>query len=138
MSRRSMSFHETGKAAETPQAELFHDTVLDACGSVVNSIGGVKRAACLLWPNDPMVRAEQRLRECLNGDRPQRFSPDELMRLMRLGREAGDHSIMNYLAAELGYNHPTPIDPDDQRAERERQFLAGLQRLEQLAKRLQR
>lgn len=123
--------------ARTPaQAVLFHECFEDAVGTAVQAAGGVKRVAYALWPNAPLGHAERKMRDSLNVDRPEKFSPDELVRIIKLAREANDHSILKYLCAECGYQAPVPVSPEQERAQLEREFNAGVMRLEALAKRL--
>lgn len=134
---RSTGFHESGKGVEGAQQALFHDTVADALGSAVLAIGGMKKAASMLWPADPISRSETRLRACLNAERAEKLSPDELIRLAKLAREAGDHSVMNYLAAELGYAIK-PTTPEDELAALHRQYIEAAQTIARLAGRIER
>ena len=120
--------HETWNAVEGRQAVMFHDTILDAIGTAVAAVGGIDKAAGILWPSKPVSTASARLRECLNANREQKLSPEEVLHLAKSAREQGDHSIMNYMAAELGYEIK-PISPRDQAAEMEQQISAGMKAL---------
>jgi hypothetical protein len=95
------------------QPALFHDSILDALGSAVIASGGAKKVAALMWPALPPEIATARLRNGLNPEHAQKLCPLEVVRLGRLAKDAGDHSLMNYLAAEWGYS-ATPVDPEDQ------------------------
>ena len=120
------------------QQVLWHDTILDALGSAVQAAGGVKRVAAALWPAADTDTASARLRSGLNPEHAQKICPHELVALVRLAKEQGDHSIMNFLAAELGYAPPVPIEPEDQRAALQREVCEVAKRLEKLLKDLER
>ena len=134
---RSTGFHDLGRGVESGQQALFHDTVADALGSAVVAIGGMKKAASLLWPADPMSRSEARLRACLNAERAEKLSPDEVIRLTKLARDAGDHSVMTYLAAELGYEIK-PTTPEDELAALQRRYIEAAESIARISAQIQR
>lgn len=119
------------------QSALFHDCIEDALGAAIQAIGGPKKASGLLWPNDPQSRTEARIRACLNTERAERFTPGEVLRLIKLAREVGDHSILNYISTECGYQPPVSISPEDQREQLQRDLIACLAEFKQIAKRLE-
>jgi hypothetical protein len=118
------------------QVPLWHDSIEDAIGTAVQSLGGAKKVAELLWPvlarNKPQT-AYTRLRHCLNPDKAEKLDPDELLDIARAAALIGEHSIMKYLARELGYSL-TPLKPNEieKRARRERvsALLEELKRLQ--------
>jgi hypothetical protein len=115
------------------QQVLWHDTIFDALGAAVQAAGGTKRVAGKLWPTLDSTSATARLRGCLNPDHAQKLCPEELLAVMRLGKEAGDNSAMEFLARELGYELK-PLSPGEakKRAKRVRRLalLEELKRLE--------
>ncbi len=119
------------------QLNLVHEDLTDLLRSVVNSLGGPKEVGRRLYPQKGEDAARRYLLDCLNPDRDHDIGTEGFLTLLRWAREKGAHFAVNWLCDELGYTRPTPIEPEDQRAEAQRQFLAGLERLEQLAKRLQ-
>lgn len=118
------------------QVPLWHDSIEDAIGTAVQTLGGAKRVAEMLWPvlarSKPQT-AYTRLRHCLNADKAEKLEPDELLTIARNAAAIGEHSIMQYMARELGYEI-TPLAPTDaeKRAKRARRLalLAELHRLE--------
>lgn len=96
------------------QTTLWHDTFLDAIGSAVQAAGGIKRVATKLWPTLDASSATARLRGCLNPDHQQKLDPDELVAIARLAKEAGDSSVMEFLARTLGYEIK-PLAPAEAR-----------------------
>lgn len=85
------------------QAALWHDSILDAVGAAVQAAGGHKSVAAKLWPATDLTSAAARLRASLNPDHAQKLCPEELLLVARLAKDAGDNSIMNFMARELGY-----------------------------------
>lgn len=120
------------------QLELIHESIDDALGFLVQALGGAKKVGALLKPELPVDQSAQWVRDCLNTTRRERFSPSHVIWLLRAGRNAGVHSAMSFIAAECGYTDPAPLDPDDERAELQREFIAAEQRMSKLVARLER
>lgn len=97
------------------------DTINEALISCVKACGGSKQVGLKLWPEKTMEAAQRHLLACLNEDKPERLSPEQLVLLMRMGRERGCHDVMKHVAETLGYAEPVPIDPRDELAELLRQ-----------------
>ena len=106
---------------------------------LVRVIGGSKRIGVALWPALGVEAAQRRLLASLNDERPEKLGPEEVLHLLRLGREAGCHVGMAYIAHHLGYAEPVPVVPADEAQALRRQVLdmgaalqATLTRLERL------
>ena len=114
------------------QQALWHETIFDSLGSAVQAAGGPKRVAARLWPTLDSTSATARLRSSLNPEHAQKLGPEETSMIIRLAREAGDNSIMEFLAREHGYELK-PLAPAEakKRAKRVRR-LALLEELKQL------
>ena len=98
------------------QDSLFHERIEDAIAAVADRLGR-KRLAQELWADKSPRDSHNLFDACLNPERKERFSPSQLMFIARKGREAGYHSIVTFIARELGYADPTPIEPRDELAE---------------------
>lgn len=107
------------------QTSLFLDSFYDAIGCAVQAIGGAKKAAALLWPAMKPESGYARLRHCLSDEFPEKLSPDEVLLIARHARAIGDHSVMQYLAADLGYEL-RPLNPDEAKARAKRARKAAL------------
>lgn len=119
------------------QLELVQETLTEVERSLVAALGGAKEVGPQLYPQKAPGTAQTRVLDCLNPDRDRhQFSDEELFTLLKWAREKGYHAAFYWICDELGYSHPSPIEPDDQRAELQRQFLGGVERLEQLARKL--
>lgn len=84
------------------QQDLWHDTIFDALGAAVQAAGGAKKVASKLWPALDSTSANARLRAGLNPEHAQKLCLLEVLMILRLAMEAGDASVMQYLARELG------------------------------------
>lgn len=116
------------------QAALFHDSIYDALSADVAAIGGIKKTAALLWPNNS--DAAGRLRACLSLEHAQKLDIEEILAIKRLARDVGSFATVTYEAQELAYKVEW-IKPEDEKAELQRQVIDMGKRLEQIARRLQ-
>lgn len=120
------------------QIPLICDTLNTAIGAVVVALGGNKRAGSMLWPTLPADEAGRRLAQCINADRREKLSPDELFMLMKEARKAGCHTLAAYLMQQCGYADPQPIEPEDERAALQRQFVQATEDMKRLFARMER
>lgn len=120
------------------QTELFHESIYDAIGSAIQTLGGAKKAAGILWPALKSETGYTRLKHCLSDDFPEKLSPSEIVLLAARAKEKGDHSIIRFLAAELGYEAPRALSQTDQAAELQRKFVEAVQESARIAERLTR
>lgn len=114
--------------------ESINEALIDA----VKSLGGSKQVGPVLWPEKAPDAAQRLLLACLNEDRPERLSPDHLMLILRKARAKGCHSAFEFMAAELGYTRPSPVEPMDELAELQRQFINATEIQAKLVARMER
>lgn len=86
------------------QPELFHERFEDALAETIAACGGRKAIAGGLWPDKPQRDAHNLIDACLNPERREKFSPSQLIYILKKGREAGSHAAAMYLARECGYD----------------------------------
>jgi hypothetical protein len=98
------------------QKRLFFEDIWDAQKYLVGLLGGAKVIGPKLWPQKSAEAAANALRDALNPNRAEKLDMEQFMLLLRFGREAGHHDLMEYMAADLSYTQPVPIDPEDQAA----------------------
>lgn len=97
-------------------------TLNDALVQCVKAAGGSKVVGAKLWPEMALEQAQRALLDCLNDERPRRLSPDQVLLVAQLARDAGCHAYMQHCAQRLGYQTPVPHEPQQQLAELQRQF----------------
>lgn len=120
------------------QDALFYKSLADALRAVVQALGGTKAAGCRLWPEKTPESAHRTLLDCLNESRSEKLSPEQVLWLLAEGRRIGCHAAMNYLAREAGYSDPLPIEPDDERARLQREYIEATKTLQSIASRIER
>lgn len=113
------------------------DTPNKALERVVVALGGSKRVAPLIWPEKGLTEAQRLLCDCLNDERPAKLDFAQVLFILRLARQKGIHQGMEFVADQVGYSHPTPVDPVDEAAELQRQFIEATAHLSEMAQKIQ-
>ena len=119
------------------QQELFHETVQDALRELIRATGGTKIVGAKLWPSLPVDQSASKVSDCLNPDRRQHFNENELLHLLRIGRDIGCHAAMNHIATTSGYAEPNPVTPADEVQALQEQFIQAAKELQQMSRRLE-
>jgi hypothetical protein len=118
-------------------AALFHDSLADALRECVAACGGNKVVGAKLWPEMDPVAAGRHLADCLNEAKREKLSPEQVLLVLRLARDRGCHAGLVYIARELGYSDPLPIEPEDERAKLQREFIESTRHLARMAQRIE-
>lgn len=114
------------------------ETLNDALIACITAAGGSKQVGPLLWPEKAPDSAQRMLLDCMNEDRPAKLSPEQVLLVLRLARAKGFHDGMNFIAADLGYGTPVPIEPRDEAAELMRQYIEAAAEMKRTAERMER
>lgn len=113
-----------------------HESMDEALAEVVRQLGGAKRVGAVLWPEKDPGDAGRQLRHCIDPERPEKLSVEQLLLLLRMGREARCHAAAVYLLRASGYQDPVPVSPEDERAALQREFVAAVSAMQALVKRM--
>jgi hypothetical protein len=119
------------------QDSLFHERVEDAAAAVIDRCGGRKKFAAEMWPDRSVGDAHNLLNACLNPEKRERFSPDQLLYILRKGRAVGCHTLITFMAREAGYTDPQPIEPEDERAKLQREYVEAAKAMGRMAERIE-
>jgi hypothetical protein len=103
----------------------------------VKAAGGSAVVGAKIFPEKAPLGAQRTLLDCLSEDRPAKLSPEQVLLVLRLAREKGYHEGMNFIAADLGYGTPVPIEPRDEVADLMREFNASVEKQAALADKIQ-
>lgn len=122
---------------DTYTEPLFFEDIEDALRHVVQSIGGPKVVGAKIRPEMEPEKAGRWLADCLNDARREHLTPQQSMLILRMGREAGMHAAMTYMSRQCGYSDPQPVEPDDEVARMQREFVEATKALGALAARIE-
>lgn len=120
------------------QQQLFHDDVWEAVRAVVAALGGAKAVGSRMRPELPADDAGRWLSKCLDRDRAEKLDLDQLLLILKWGREADCHVAMHFIAEAAGYDEPKPANPEDEKARLQREFIAAQRQFQELAARMER
>lgn len=116
---------------------MTNDSITESLIDCVKAAGGSKVVGHRLWPEVAADAAQRKLLDCLNGERPAHLTPDQMLLVLRLARERGCHAGMAFIAASLGYAEPVPIEPKDEAAELQRQYIEAARAMAKIAERIE-
>lgn len=112
--------------------ESLNDALIEA----VKAAGGSANVGAKMFPEKTPQYAQRALLDCLNEDRAAKLSPEQMLLILRIARAKGHHGAIGYILADLGYAPPTPIEPKDEVAELQRQFIAATEQATQNTERM--
>jgi hypothetical protein len=113
------------------------ESVNDALTSAVSMLGGYKKVGPALRPELPVEQASNWLRDCLNTSKREKLSLEQFLMVLRMAREAGYHSAMDFVAFDTGYK-AVPVSRDTQEAELQSRFIDAVEGLTAIQAQLQR
>lgn len=108
------------------QTALFYDDIYDALRDVVTALGGPKAVGVRLWPDKGVTMAHTALLNCLDRNRPEKMSTTQFVMLLKLAREANCHVAMQYICQECGYSAPEPVEPENELARLQREYIEAV------------
>lgn len=116
---------------------LFHESLADALRECIAVCGGLKTVGKTLWPEKDADIAGRLLADCLNEAKREKLSPEQMLLVLRMARERGCHAGMTFISRELGYADPQPIEPEDEKAKLQREFIESTKALAKMAQRIE-
>jgi hypothetical protein len=119
----------------TPQ-QLWHEDILDAIKADVVALGGPKSVGLALWPEKSAEAAARHLLDCINRDRNQRLTPEQLTLLIREARGVNSFCTIAYICSDANLSMPVPVEPEDERARLQREFIDAVGRLDKIKSQL--
>lgn len=119
------------------QQPLWIDDMRGAIQALVDVVGP-KAIGAALWPKVDPADAARQVQHCLNPNRRERFSDEDLLVMLKVGRKHNCHVLAAHLMREAGYEEPRPLDLQAE-AERVSQDVEALherarKRMEQFAR----
>jgi hypothetical protein len=115
---------------------MQNESINDALIECVKAAGGSKVVASILWPEKPLNDAQRLLLACLNTERSEKLCPNQTLLILKLAKDAGSHVGINFICNSLNYTVPSPIEPEDEKAQLMREFIQAQKAMSQLAEKL--
>ncbi|HEY4698698.1 MAG TPA: hypothetical protein VIH29_11945 [Gallionella sp.] len=115
---------------------MLATTINEALREVVQALGGARKVGVMMRPEKSAKDAARWISDCLNVERREKFDPEQVMWLLREGRNIGCHSAMYFVGREAGYAVEA-IEPLDEMAELQRQFIDASKGLSKMAERIE-
>lgn len=128
---------ERGRKGLEVTGALFHESLADALRECIAACGGLKAVGVKLWPEKDADHAGRTLADCLNDGKRDKLSPEQVLLILRMARAHGCHAGMAFICRDLGYSDPQPIEPEDERAALQRQFIESTALLLKMAGRIE-
>jgi hypothetical protein len=121
------------------QDPLFFESMNDALRAIVERVpgNGFKIVGHRLRPTKSPDAAGKWLADCLNTLRQERLDPDDVLMVLKVGREIGFHGAMQHIGGECSYRCE-PIEPQDEQAALMRDYIEAVQDAKKIAAKLER
>jgi len=103
------------------QQPLFCEDIYEALRTIGQAYGGSKKIGGYLWPDKPIEKASELWANCLNRTRPEKLDPEQVLAVLKIGRQIGCHTGAHYISEQCGYRFEA-VEPEDERAALMRQF----------------
>lgn len=107
------------------------------CAPVSRRSGGNKKVGHQFWPELSADKAGEKLADCLNRQRPQKLDPEQVLLLLVQARQVNCHAGMFFIADHCDYERPKPVEPDNEFAQLQRDYIQSVKLQQQLAKRME-
>ncbi len=118
------------------QAALFHEDIYSAYRTDVQASGGFKIIGHKLRPTLKPDKAGEWLSQCLTADRPEKLSLEDQLFIKREARKCSSFAALTFEMQELCMSMPQPIEPEDERARLQREFISAVGQLKQIESQL--
>lgn len=119
------------------QNRLFITDIYDALGDLVRAVGGPKEVGQGLYPKKQPDDAAGYVKDCLNRARRETFDAEEIMWLLRRGRELGCHEPIRWICSNAGYVEPEPKEEETELAKLLREYVEMGKRITTLQPRIE-
>lgn len=91
-----------------------------------------------MFPHKEPDAAGRYLMDCINPGRPEKLDPEQVIALLKLGHDTGCHVVMHFVAQSASYSTPEPIEPEDEKAELQRDFIRTVEQQKRILHRFER
>ena len=108
------------------QEALWHEFIEDALKDVLIAKykkGWAQKAAADMFQTESPIEKGKWIEHALDPNRAEKLALCDLLFILKIGREIGCHVAMYFLTDDCSYTRPTTTDPEDQKAELQRNII---------------
>ena len=120
------------------QSTLFHEDIYEALRADVQAIGGSKAVGNMFWPEKPVDKAGENLNNCLNTTRNEKLDAEQVMLIIREAKKVTSFCTVTFQNQNTGFAPPQPIEPEDEAAQLQREFINAKNDLGVMLKKMER
>ncbi len=120
------------------QLSLVVEDIHEALAEIVRALGGNEAVGVRLYPERTPAAAATFVRNATSPTRAERFNPEQVWLLFVWARQAGFHNAKRWFDESTGYVPGEPLEPDDERAKLQRDFIESVNRQADLVARMER
>ena len=120
---------------------LFLSTIEEALKEAVKAMGGAKSVGVQMRPEKLAIDAGAWLSDCLNHEKRDKLSLEQVMWIIREARQHGCHVAMDFICETAGYESAKPLEPENEKSKLMREFIEAtkqqthnVERMEQLSR----
>lgn len=118
------------------QQPLFCEDIYEALRTIGQAYGGSKKIGAYLWPDKPIEKASELWANCLNRTRPEKLDPEQVIAVLKIGRQIGCHAGIYFIDNHCGYKSD-PIEPEDEKALLQRLYIQSVEAQKELVRRME-
>lgn len=122
----------------TPQLTLFFDDIYQALMADIQALGGSKTVGSILWPSLKPDKAGEKVANCANRSHAQKFDLEDMLLIIREARKNGSYATAFFMASDTGFAEPQPIEPEDEKARLQTEFIQAVKAMERLSSKMDR
>lgn len=104
------------------QQPLFCEDIYEALKTIAQAYGGSKKMGHELWPDKPIDKASELWSNCVNRTRLEKLDPEQVLFVLRIGREINCHAGIDYIAKDVNIKYEL-IEPENERAKLQREYV---------------
>jgi len=118
---------------EVNQPMLWHDDVYEALGTDVQASGGNKVVGSILWAEKSPDKAGEHLANCLNRHRAEKLDAEQIIFIIAESRKHNSFATIWFIADQANFTKPEPIEPEDQKAKLQREYIEAAKSMQKIA-----
>lgn len=120
------------------QDSLFMEDEYEALKVDISRLGGMKSVGHALFPDKKPDKAGEHLGSCLKQDRREKLDYSQILWIKAEAKKVGSYAAQRYENQVCGFADPQPIEPEDEAAMLQREFIQAVKAQSEMLKRMER